>query len=64
MVKQKLALSIDKNLIGFARHLGLNLNAFLEERLKEVRGKIEKLGSAGAGNRTRAVSLEGSNHNP
>jgi len=41
MVKQKLTLSVDKDLLDFARHLGLNLSGFLEERLRELKQRLD-----------------------
>ena len=40
MSKQKLTLSVETDLVDFARHLGLNLSIFLEERLKELKLKV------------------------
>ena len=41
MVKQKLTLSVEKDLVDFARHLGLNLSGFLEERLRELKQRLD-----------------------
>ena len=37
MTKQKLTLSVEAELIKFARHLRLNLSAFLEEHLRDLK---------------------------
>ena len=41
MVKKRTSITIDEDLLEFARHLGLNLSGFLEERLRDLKEKLE-----------------------
>ncbi len=40
MAKKRTTITIEEDLLEFARYLGLNVSAFLEERLKELKNKI------------------------
>ena len=41
MGKKRTTITIDKDLLDFARHLGLNLSGFLEERLRELKQRLD-----------------------
>ncbi len=41
MGKKRTTITIDKESLDFARHLGLNLSGFLEERLKDLQNNFE-----------------------
>ena len=40
MAKKRTTITIEEDLLEFARYLGLNISAFLEERLKELKDKV------------------------
>ena len=77
MVKIRTTITINKDLLKKAKEHNISISSFLDIELRRyialIEGKqsnstssliLNKKSSAGAGNRTRAVSLEGSNHNP
>ena len=41
MAKKRTTITIEENLLKFARKLGLNVSAFLEERLKELENIVQ-----------------------
>ncbi len=40
-MKKRTTITIDKKLLDFAHHLGLNLSGFLEERLRELKQRLD-----------------------
>ena len=41
MAKKRTTITIEKDLFEFARKMGLNISAFLEERLRELKGIVQ-----------------------